>query len=106
LRKPRQKPMSFDDLLKDLQGQKTVQEDPDHVSLDELFNQSFINRNSSYNNFGALMEKGDFQVETLEDIDNIPEELLDGFVARETDFSSWKMMLDTAKREYDQNKNQ
>jgi hypothetical protein len=103
LRRQKQKPMSFDDLLKDLQGQKAVQEDPNYVSLDELFNKSFLNKYSKYDDIRVLMEKGNFQVETQKDIDNIPEELLDVFVARETDFPSWKSMLDAASREYAEN---
>jgi hypothetical protein len=96
----KQKPMSFEDLLKDLQGQNTVPEDPNHISLDELFNESFMSKHSSFKSFGEFVEKGNFQVKTHEDIDNIHDELFDRHVARETDFASWKSMLDTATKEY------
>ncbi len=98
----KQKPMSFDELLKDLQGQKTIQEDPNHISLGMLFNEAFISRHSNSATFDELLEKGNFQAKTWEDIDNILEELLDRHIARETDFANWKAMLDTATREYNE----
>jgi hypothetical protein len=92
--------MSFDDLLKELQGQKTMQEDPNHISLDKLFNEAFMRKHSSFSSFGAFLEKGNFQAETLEDINNILDELFDRHVAREMDFANWKSMLDAANKEY------
>ncbi|WP_036581624.1 hypothetical protein [Paenibacillus darwinianus] len=88
--------MSFDELLKDLQGQKTMQQDPDHVSLDELFNETFMRKHSGFTSFGDFLEKGNFQAQTQEDIQNIPDELFDRHVDRETDFADWKSMLDAA----------
>lgn len=92
--------MSFEELLKDLQGQKKVQEDPNHISLDELFNESFMSKHSSCKSFGEFVEKGNFQIKTQEDITNIPDELFNRYVVRETDFADWKSMLDTATMEY------
>ncbi|WP_341281188.1 hypothetical protein [Paenibacillus sp. FSL H8-0537] len=92
--------MSFDDLLKELQGQKTNQEDPNEVSLQELFNDAFMSKHSSSSSFGQFLEKGNFQAETHEEIDNIPDELFDRHVARETEFADWKSMLDTATKTY------
>ncbi|MCZ8515457.1 hypothetical protein O9H85_24225 [Paenibacillus filicis] len=92
--------MSFDELLKELKGQKTIQEDPNHISLSELFNESFMSKHSSFKSFGEFIEKGNFQVKIQEDINNIPDELFDRHVVRETDFANWKSMLDTATMEY------
>lgn len=92
--------MPFDELLKELQGQKTIQEDPNHISLDKLFNESFMSKHSSFKSFGEFLEKGNFQAETHGDINNIHDELFDRHVARETDFADWKSMLDTATKEY------
>ncbi|SFM37571.1 hypothetical protein SAMN03159341_12928 [Paenibacillus sp. 1_12] len=93
--------MSFEDLLKDLQGQKTIQEDPNHVSLEKLFNESFMSKHSSFKSFEEFLEKGNFQVKTHEDINNIHDELFDRHVVRETDFANWKSMLDSATKEYE-----
>ncbi|MBB3112000.1 hypothetical protein FHS18_004068 [Paenibacillus phyllosphaerae] len=92
--------MSFDDLLMELQGQKTVQEDPNNVSLDKLFNESFMSQHSSHSSFEAFVEKGNFQVKVREDINNIPDELFDRHVARETDFADWDAMLAAATTAY------
>jgi hypothetical protein len=92
--------MSFEDLLKELQGQKTVEEDPNHIPLEELFNESFMSKHSGFKSFDEFLEKGNFQVKTREDIDNLTDELFDRHVVRETDFDSWKSMLDTATREH------
>lgn len=95
-----QKAMSLEDLMKELQGQKTIQEDPDHVSLDALFNENFMSKHSGCKSFEEFLIKGNFQVETQEDIANLNEELFDRHVVRETKFSNWKSMLDTATKEY------
>jgi hypothetical protein len=91
--------MSFDDLLKELQGQTTTTED--RISLDELFNESFMSKHSSFKSFGEFLEQGNFQAKTQEEINNIPAELFDRHVARVTDFDNWKSMLDTATKDYD-----
>ncbi|MCI3922956.1 hypothetical protein MO973_22295 [Paenibacillus sp. TRM 82003] len=88
--------MSFDDLLKDLQGQNK-QEDPNEISLDQLFNESFMKKHSQFANFAEFLEKGNFQATTHEDMNNIHEELLDRHVDRETDFPNWSSMLRAAK---------
>jgi hypothetical protein len=96
----KQKPMSFDDLLSELQGQKTIQEDPNHISLNKLFNESFMNKHSNCKSFGEFLEKGNFQADTQADILNIEDELFDRHVARETKFADWKSMLDRANLEF------
>jgi hypothetical protein len=93
--------MSLDELMEDLQVQKTLHEDPNHISLNELFNKSFMSKHSSFTSFVDFLEKGNFQANTLEEINNIHGELFDRHVVRETDFSDWQSMLDTANKEYD-----
>ncbi|MFC5704103.1 hypothetical protein ACFPVX_22675 [Cohnella faecalis] len=92
--------MSFDELLKDLQGQRTIQEDPNHVPLEKLFNESFMSKHSGFKSFEEFLEKGNFQVRTQEDVKNIPDELFDRHVARETGFANWEAMLAAATAEY------
>jgi len=89
--------MSFDDLLLELQGQKTNQAMQDQQSLSQLFNESFMSKHSEFDSFASFMEKGNFQADTLEQIGSIEGELFDRHVARETDFADWQTMLDSAK---------
>lgn len=98
--KNRNKPISFDELLKELQGNKTNEGIDSHVSLETLFNEAFMSRCSSFKSFEEFLQKGNFQVNTQEDISNIPEELFDRHVDRETSFDNWKSMLDKANAEY------
>lgn len=91
--------MSFDDLLLELQGQKANPEDPNKVALGQLFNNEFMAKHSSHDSFEAFLEKGNFEAKTHEDIRNIPDELFDRHVARETKFSDWQSMLDAATAE-------
>lgn len=95
------KPMSFDDLLLELQDQKTNQKDPNHTSLDDLFNEAFMSKYTSFKSFDQFMENGNFEVKTLEDIINYPEELFDRYVVRETNFSDWESMKNKATEEYE-----
>jgi len=70
------------------------------VSLDLLFNETFMSRCSAFKSFEEFLEKGNFQAQTQEDINNIPDELFDRHVVRETSFMNWKSMLDQANEEY------
>lgn len=93
------KPISFDDLLKELQGQKASQAEAEQASLGKLFNESFMSKNSKCKSMQEFLEKGNFQAYTKEDMDLIPEELLNRHVARETQFADWPSMLDAANSE-------
>ncbi|TVY03364.1 hypothetical protein [Cohnella terricola] len=92
--------MPFDELLKELQGQKTAQVDPDHIPLEQLFDETFMKKHSQLNSFSEFLAKGNFQIETQEDIRNIPDELLERHVARETEFANWNEMLQAASSEF------
>jgi hypothetical protein len=98
--KRRNKPISFDDLLKELQGEKTSEESPGQIPLETLFNEAFMSEYSSFKSFEEFMAKGSFEAKTHEDIKNIPEELLERHVARETRFKDWESMLEKATAEY------
>lgn len=96
----RQKALTMEELMNELQGLKTIQEDPNEISLEKLFNDGFMSKHSNWNSFDEFLIKGNFQVKTEEDVNNIPDELFDRHVARETEFPDWKTMLETANKEY------
>ncbi|MFF2886423.1 hypothetical protein [Paenibacillus sp. NPDC057967] len=93
------KPMSFDDLLVELKEQKANQAELEQSSLAYLFNDTFMSKNSNCKSMQQFLEKGNFQAYTKEDMNLIPEELLNRHVARETRFSDWKSMLSAALSE-------
>lgn len=95
----RNKPISFDDLLKELQDQKSNQAEADQASLGVLFNDSFMSRHSSCKSIQEFLERGNFQAWNREDLALIPEELLNRHVARETEFADYQSMLNAASAE-------
>ena len=94
------KPMSFDELLMDLKGENHAKENSNEITLAHLLNDSFMNRYTRFKNYTDFLAKGNFQVTSIEDIANIPEELLDRYINRETDFPDWKTMLAAANKEF------
>ncbi|BAO04998.1 uncharacterized protein CBO05P1_279 [Clostridium botulinum B str. Osaka05] len=70
------------------------------VSLDALFNKSFMVKYTSFDNFDLFLKEGGFEVETSEDFENIPEEKLDVYIEKETKFKNWDEMLGQAGEEY------
>jgi hypothetical protein len=92
--------MTMEELMNELQGQKMNQEDPNEISFEKLFNEEFMSKYSNCKSFDEFVIKGNFQVKTEEDVADIPDELFDRHVARETKFADWKSMLETANKEY------
>ena len=71
-----------------------------NVSFSELFNQSFMQKYSSFNSIEELFNFGGFKIESEKDFEEISEEKLNKVVREKTNFSSWKEMLKAAMTEY------
>lgn len=98
--KKRNKPISFDELLKELQEARANAGSAERISFEALFDEAFMSRYTSFKNFDEFLRDGNFDVKTEEDIEKIPDELFNRHVDRVTDFNSWKSMLDRANEEY------
>nr|WP_255654824.1 hypothetical protein [Cohnella sp. REN36] len=94
------KPLSFEALLQELQGKSANENDPQQVTLEALFPASFLTKHSSFDSFQAFLAKGNFTARTLDEVRDIAGELLDRHVKRETDFENWQDMLDQANKEH------
>lgn len=94
------KPISFDELLLELQGKKVNEDDQRQIPLEELFNEAFMSKYSSCNSFEEFLAKGNFTAASHEEIKNFHDELFDRHIVRETKFTNWQSMLDKAKAEY------
>lgn len=70
------------------------------VPSDELFTKDFLSHHSSLNSFDEFIALGNFHLGTQDDFDSIPESALDALVVSNTDFESWKDMLNSAISEY------
>lgn len=93
----------FDELennLKQLQKNAETLEDTKSVSFDELFNDSFMSEHTNFSNLEEFFEAGNFNVNSNEDFEAIPDSKLDEHVSKSTNFSSWQDMLDEAVKEF------
>lgn len=91
----------FDELSKKLgQISKNAEkiDGRNEVSFDELFNESFMLKNTNFNSLKEFLEKSPFKVETNEDLAKIDEKELDIFVNGNTSFNNWKEMKDSASK--------
>ncbi len=70
------------------------------VDFDDLFTKEFMKLHTSVSSFDAFLEQGNFNVETQEDFEAIPDDVFDKHVKENTDFSSWDEMLEAASDEY------
>lgn len=74
------------------------------VPLSELFTRSFMTRHTKFQTFEELLETGGFVVNTTEDFEAIPDDVLDDHISKNTDFSSWSDMSSKAASAYVLNK--
>lgn len=76
--------------LKDLDGENKV-------PLSELFSNKFMQKNSTFTSFSEFADESTFD---FSDIESIPEDELDIFITKKTNFASWKEMLNSASKEW------
>lgn len=71
-----------------------------NVSFDELFDLGFMDKNTDFESFEALLKHYGFVVNTQEEFEAIDETSLDKAIAESSCFSSWKEMYESAGQEY------
>jgi len=70
------------------------------VSFDVLFNQAFMKKYTEFSSFEEFLSAGNFNVESQEDFEAIPDDSMDAYVSKTTKFADWETMLETAVSEY------
>lgn len=93
----------FDELqktLNKLQRNARALDGEHHVNFEELFKTQFMQRNTRFSTFSALIEASNWSVESQEDFEAIPEDEWDVFIRETTRFPNWKEMVAVAAREY------
>lgn len=68
------------------------------VPLSELFSDAFMKSNTRFENCDDFFKSAN--ISTKEQLEAMPEEQMDKFVAKNTSFSSWQEMLTAASSEY------
>lgn len=90
----------FDDLAKKLDSfaKKAKElEGTRQVELGELFNDKFMTSNTQFSSFDDFAEASKFD---WSDIEGIPEDELDIFISKNSNFNSWEAMSGEAATSY------
>ena len=71
-----------------------------NIPLKELLSNSFMKEYTSFNSIRELFKASGFQINSIEDFDNIPLSELDNYISKTTDFDSWEDMISEATNQY------
>jgi hypothetical protein len=70
------------------------------VSFNDLFTASFLTSYTQYPNFKALLDAGNYNVNSIADFNSILTPEFDEFINKSTKFKSWEEMQTAAVNEY------
>lgn len=70
------------------------------ISFEVLFNPNFMSKYTSLKSMRELFEAGNYEINSKEDFEAIPEDEFNEHVKKYTKFSSWKEMYTKAGQEY------
>lgn len=85
--------------LKDLESKVQALEGTHKVSLKDLFNQQFLEKYTKFFSVEDMFTRSGFKINSEEDLKAIPDGEWDKFISANTNFNSWKEMLNTAAGE-------
>lgn len=74
--------------------------EPQLIDFDKVFDVSFMRKYTRFRNFGKFLDGGRFNIKSQQDFEDLPEELMDAHVAKNTQFASWQEMLNFATDRY------
>lgn len=89
----------FDEAMDELDelGRKAQElEGEQEVPIEELLTSSFMRRRTNFSSFEEMLEASQWDVETQEDFEAIPDDEWDRFVAEHSRFPNWEEMLGAA----------
>lgn len=73
------------------------------IFFNDLFAPEFMRLYTQYNSIEEFLSSGGFDVSSDEDYESIPDEAIDAYVLKTTNFNSWKEMLTEAIESYTSN---
>lgn len=74
--------------------------EPQLIEFDKVFNISFMRKYTNYKTFAKFLTGGKFNITCQKDFEELPEELMDKHVTKNTQFKTWQEMLDFATDKY------
>ncbi len=91
--------LSFEKQFKKIQ--ESIEDEVNgNVSFEELFDLGFMDKNTNFDSFEALLKHYGFVVNSQEDFESLDETALDNAIAESSCFTSWKEMYESAGQEY------
>jgi len=75
-------------------------EGENEVAFEELFTEQLMRQHTDVASFDEFLEQSQWEVESEEDFEAIPEDEFDEYVNENTDFESWEDMYGTAGTEW------
>jgi len=95
----------IDKLQKQLKNmERATKKLKNNTTFNDLFTPSFMRKNTKFGSFEDFLTAGNFNVESQEDFEAIPDDEMDQHVIKNTKFKNWPTMLETASSEYLQKK--
>lgn len=74
--------------------------EPQLIEFDKVFNISFMRKYTNYKTFAKFLTGGKFNITCQKDFEELPEDLMDKYVSKNTQFKTWQEMLDFATDKY------
>lgn len=74
--------------------------EPQLIEFDKVFNISFMRKYTNYKTFAKFLTGGKFNITYQKDFEELPEDLMDKHVSKNTQFKTWQEMLDFATDKY------
>lgn len=74
--------------------------EPQLIEFDKVFNISFMRKYTNYKTFAKFLSGGKFNITCQKDFEELPEDLMDKHVSKNTQFKTWQEMLDFATDKY------
>lgn len=86
--------------LKQMEKAAKELEKGESVPLLVLFSPEFMIDYTQFSSFEEFLSAGGFEVNSQEDFESIPDEVMDAHVANTTEFDSWEEMFSKAGEQY------
>lgn len=74
--------------------------EPQLIEFDKVFNISFMRKYTNYKTFAKFLTGGKFNITCQKDFEELPEDLMDKHISKNTQFKTWQEMLDFATDKY------
>ena len=86
--------------LEKIQSKAKNLEGTKNVPFKELFTQEFLRKYTDFSSLDDMFQKSGFNINSQDDFKNIPDEAWDKFISENSNFKSWKEMLNAAGKEW------